>query len=295
MSIDCCNGDRIRAARGGSRCRGSRCGDVYLSQEAERRVVVTAPDGVEIVGGARGEGPALALVYGAMMDRSGWERLMPCLTGRTLFTYDRRGRGESGDASAHTIAAEVADLMAFVESLPEPRDLFGHSSGALLALHAVQRGLRVRRLVLYEPPLVSIREPRLAPELPAELEALLERGDRDAALERFLRVSMSQSDEDVVRLREGPRWAEQLGYIHTAPYDLRTALGFELDRQSLGRIDVPVLFLCGTESLSWMQRGVEAFAEAVPGSRFELLDGQRHNAQFSAPDVLAEAMNRFLD
>ncbi len=266
-----------------------------MSLDADRRVAVTAPDGVEIVGAARGDGPALALVYGAMMDKSGWTRLLPGLTGRTLFTYDRRGRGESGDSPNYAIETEVADLTAFVESIPEPRDLFGHSSGALLALLALEQGLRVRRLVLYEPPLIFLREPRLDTGLPGELEALLARGDRDAALERFLRVSMSQSDEDVRRLREGSRWPEQLGYIHTAPYDLRISLGFWLNSERLSQIDLPVLFLCGSESLSWMRRGVETLAEAVPGSRFELLEGQRHNAQFSAPDVLAEALNRFLD
>jgi pimeloyl-ACP methyl ester carboxylesterase len=260
-----------------------------------RRVAVTAPDGIEIVGAAQGEGPGLALVYGAMMEQAGWARLLPYLQpGRTLYTYDRRGRGESGDAPEHTVQYEVDDLSTFVESMPEPRDLFGHSSGALLSLHAVQQGRRVRRLVLYEPPLAGVREPRLRMELPGEIEALVDRGDGDAALELFFREGMDQLAEDIQRIRDGPRWQDQLRYVRTGAYDVRITSTFVLEPERLGRIDVPVLFICGSESPPWMREGVETFAKAVPGSRLEILDGQGHNAQFTAPDVLADAVNAFL-
>jgi len=267
-----------------------------LSQGAGRRLTLTAPDGVEIVGAAQGEGPSLALVYGAMMEQTGWARLLPYLQpGRAVFTYDRRGRGESGDAPEYAVEREVDDLIAFVEALPGPRDLFGHSSGALLALHAMQQGLRVRRLVLYEPPLASVRQPRLRLDLPAELDALLARGDRDGALELFFRDGMSQLAADVQRLRDGPRWQDQVRYVQTGAYDVRITRTFVLEPDRLSEIGVPVLFLCGSESPAWMRQGVEIFARAVPGSRLEVLQGEGHNAQFAAPDVLAEAVNRFLE
>jgi pimeloyl-ACP methyl ester carboxylesterase len=260
------------------------------------RISVTAPDGVEIVGAAQGDGPGLALVYGAMMEQGGWARLLPYIEpGRTLYTYDRRGRGESGDAPAHAVQLEVDDLVAFVESMPAPRDLFGHSSGALLALHAVQQGLRVRRLVLYEPPLAAVREPRLRMDLPGEIEAMVEQGERDEALALFFREGMDQLAEDVQRIRDGPRWQDQLRYVRTGADDVRITSTFVLERERLARIEAPVLFLYGSESPEWMRRGVRMFAEAVPESHVEVLEGQGHNAQFVAPDVLAAAMNRFLE
>lgn len=263
--------------------------------EPARRISVTSSDGIEIVGAALGTGPALALTYGAMMEQVGWAKLLPYLQlERAIYTYDRRGRGESGDADHHTVELEVDDLVAFVESMPEPRDLFGHSSGALLALHAVQRGLRVRRLVLYEPPMAGVREPRLRSDLPSELEALIAQGDRDGALALFFREGMDQLAENVQRLRDGPRWQDQLRYAQTGAYDVRITASFEFEPGRLRQIGVPVLFLCGTESPPWMREGVERFAGAVPGSRLELLEGQGHNAQFTAPEVLAEAVGRFL-
>jgi pimeloyl-ACP methyl ester carboxylesterase len=268
---------------------------VVNPDSAPSRIVVTSLDGVEIVGAARGQGPALAFVYGAMMEQVGWERLLPHLqAGRTLYTYDRRGRGESGDAPGSTVEREVDDLIAFVESIPEPPDLFGHSSGALLALHAIDRGLHVRRLVLYEPPLASTREPRLRSDLPRELDTLIARGERDAALELFFRDGMDQLAEAVQRLRDGPRWQDQLRYVQTGAYDVRITSTFGFDPERLAQIDVPVLFLYGSESPSWMRQGVEIFAEAVPHSRLQVLRGQGHNAQFTAPDVLAEAIKAFL-
>jgi pimeloyl-ACP methyl ester carboxylesterase len=268
---------------------------VVNQDQLPRRIAVSSSDGVEIVGSARGEGPGLAFVYGAMMEQVGWERLVPHLQpGRTSYTYDRRGRGESGDAPGSTVDREVDDLIAFVETIPRPRDLFGHSSGALLALRAVERGLRVRRLVLYEPPLASMRQPTLRSDLPGELDSLIARGERDAALDLFFREGMDQLAEAVQRLRDGPRWQDQLRYVQTGAYDVRITGSYMLRPERLAEIEVPVLFLYGSESPGWMRQGVERFAQAVPNSRLEVLRGQGHNAQFTAPEVLAAAMNAFL-
>ena len=265
------------------------------SNERVRRIAVTAPDGIEIVGSARGEGPGLALVYGAMMEQAGWERLLPYLQpGRTLYTYDRRGRGESSDAPEYAVECEVDDLVAFMETMPQPRDLFAHSSGALLALNAVEHGLRVRRLVLYEPPMAAVRTPVLGLDLPDRIDVLVAQGDRDAALDLFFREGMDQLAMDIQRLRDGPRWQDQKRYVQTGSYDVRITRTYVVRPEGLARIHVPTLFLLGTNSPAWMRRGVSKFASLVPGSKLEVLEGQGHNAQFQGPEVLAAAINRFL-
>ncbi|HWC29107.1 MAG TPA: alpha/beta hydrolase [Dehalococcoidia bacterium] len=260
-----------------------------------RRIAVTAPDGIEIVGSGRGAGRGLALVYGAMMEQVGWDRLVPYLQpGRAIYTYDRRGRGESTDAPVYAVDREVDDLIAFVEALPQTPDLFAHSSGALLALLAVERGLAVRRLVLYEPPMAALRLPALSLDLPDRIDALVAQGDRDAALDLFFREGMEQLAMDIQRLRDGPRWQDQMRYVQTGAYDVRITRTYEVRPERLAQINVPTLFLLGTDSPEWMQEGVRKFASLVPGSRLEMLEGQGHNAQFQAPDVLARAINAFL-
>jgi pimeloyl-ACP methyl ester carboxylesterase len=262
--------------------------------EQSQRIEVTAPDGVRIVGAATGEGPGVVLVYGAMMEQQAWARLIAQLPGRTVYTYDRRGRGASTNRAGYDVQWEVDDLLAFLSALAQPLDVFAHSSGALLALHAAARGLQMRRLVLYEPPLAGVREPQLSAEIPARILDLVERGERDEALSQFYQHGMWLSEEDVARLRQGPRWAEQMRYAETGAYDVTITRSYPFDPKTLAGITVPALLLYGDQSPEWMQRGVRTFAEALPDCRLEVLEGQGHNAQFTDPALLGARVSAFL-
>jgi pimeloyl-ACP methyl ester carboxylesterase len=262
--------------------------------EESRRIEVSSQDGVRIVGAATGDGPGLLLVYGAMMEQHAWSRLMAQLPGRTLYTYDRRGRGESTNRPGYDVQWEVDDLIAFASALPQPLDVFAHSSGALLALHASTRGLPIRRLVLYEPPLASVREPQLAEELPGQLLDLVERGERDEALAQFYEHGMWLAQEDIARLRQGPRWAEQTRYAETGAYDVTITRSFPFEPEALAKLTMPALLIYGDQSPDWMQEGVRRFAKALPSSTLEVLEGQGHNAQFTDPALLGLRVTAFL-
>ncbi|MFE0640651.1 alpha/beta fold hydrolase [Streptomyces sp. NPDC058877] len=58
----------------------------------------------------------------------------------TVFTYDRRGRGDSGDGPSYDVRHEAEDLDALIERAGGEAVLFGMSSGAVLALEAAARG-----------------------------------------------------------------------------------------------------------------------------------------------------------
>jgi pimeloyl-ACP methyl ester carboxylesterase len=248
-------------------------------------------------------------VYGAMMEQTGWSRLAVHLqAGHTLYTYDRRGRGESTELPHppaplslrgeggfdQVVQTEVGDLLGFVDALRQPLDVFGHSSGALLVLHAAVQGMRARRLVLYEPVLPAVREPKVPGDLPARILAHVAAGDRDAAMEAFMRDGMWLTEVDIERARGSERWRDQLRYVHTAAYDVQIARSYVLEPERLAELRMPVLLLVGSESPAWMKQGVEEFASALPDARVEILEGQGHNAQFTAPDVLAWKMRAFL-
>jgi pimeloyl-ACP methyl ester carboxylesterase len=261
-----------------------------------RRISVRARDGVEIAGTATGEGPGIVLVYGAMMEQPGWSRLAAHLQAEhSVYTYDRRGRGESGDGPDHSIETEVEDLRSFLSAVPEPFDVFGHSSGALLVLHAAVKGISARRLVLYEPVLPAVREPKVPADLPDRIRAAVAEGNPDAAMEAFMREGMWMDDAGIERARGTDRWRDQLRYVVTAADDVNIARSYILEPERLAQITAPVLLLVGGTSLDWMKLGVSKFGEALPNSRTEEIEGQGHNAQFSAPDVLAEKIRAFLD
>jgi pimeloyl-ACP methyl ester carboxylesterase len=116
--------------------------------------IVTSKDGTAIAFERTGAGPPLILVDGALCYRgSGPSRaLAKQLAPRfTVYTYDRRGRGESGDGAPYAVEREVEDIEALIGQAGGSAHLAGISSGALLALDAADNGLPVTELALYEP------------------------------------------------------------------------------------------------------------------------------------------------
>src|SRR5580704_12665885 len=77
----------------------------------------TSRDGTTIAYTKRGSGPPLIIVDGAFCYReNGPATELASLLAQhfTVFTYDRRGRGESGDTAPYTIEHEIDDLRAVV-------------------------------------------------------------------------------------------------------------------------------------------------------------------------------------
>jgi len=117
---------------------------------------ITSRDGTEIAYDQRGQGPAVILVDGALCYRSFGpmpglaELLAPYFT---VYNYDRRGRGESGDTQPYALTREIEDLEALINEAGGSALVFGTSSGGALALEAaIQLGNKIKKLAMYEPP-----------------------------------------------------------------------------------------------------------------------------------------------
>ena len=101
---------------------------------------VTSKDGTTIAFDQSGQGPALILVGGALSDRSDAAPLSKLLAPHyTVIGYDRRGRGDSGDTPPYAVEREAEDLQALIAAAGGAAFLFGHSSGAALAIEAASR------------------------------------------------------------------------------------------------------------------------------------------------------------
>ena len=145
---------------------------------------VTSKDGTTIAYERSGNGPALILVDGALCSRAFGPspKLAPLLARHfTVYAYDRRGRGESGDTRPYSPAREVEDIAALIEAAGGPACLLGLSSGGALALEAAPSGVRVDKVVAYEPPYVDEDGRRDGAVHEGQLEALLARGTTAAA------------------------------------------------------------------------------------------------------------------
>src|SRR2546423_11752894 len=100
---------------------------------------VISNDGTPIAFDQSGQGPALILVAGALCARLSWSgpELAKLLSPHfTVFNYDRRGRGDSGDTKPYAIEREIEDIEALIDEAGETASLYGHSSGGALAMEA---------------------------------------------------------------------------------------------------------------------------------------------------------------
>ena len=239
---------------------------------------VTSADGTEIAYETAGEGPAIVLVGGAFCDhtaRAAGTPLAAKLAGHTVFTYDRRGRGESAAGGAYAVAREHEDLAAVIAVAGEA-DVYGHSSGAILALGAAVAGVPIRKLALYEPPLIA-GTGRAAPgDDFVQRLAALPPGD---AAELFLVEGVQVPAPVVAQMRKAPHWPamEKLAptLVHDAMITRDAVTGVEALR-------LPVLVLDGGRSPGWAREAVRMLAAAIPGARRETIDGATHDVDPAA-------------
>ena len=256
---------------------------------------LTSRDGTQIAYDRQGQGPALILVDGAMCFRSFGP--MPGLakfleSDFTVYTYDRRGRGESTDTQPYAVEREVEDLEALVKAAGNSAYLFGTSSGACLALETASRlGDKVTKLALYEAPYReggdARREWRNYRKQLGDLLAAGRRGDAAALFMKFVETP----DDMVDGMRQSPAWpvfeaiaptlmhdADDMGEDRTVPVD-RAA-----------RVTASTLAMNGSASFPFMYDSAKTIANAVPNAQLRTLEGQTHNVSL---EVLAPVLIEF--
>lgn len=257
---------------------------------------VRSQDGTAIAHDQVGAGPALILVGGALSTRGASEGLATALAPAfTVISYDRRGRGESGDTLPYAPEREIEDLAALVEIAGDVAFAFGVSSGAGLVLRAAAAGVALTRLALYEPPfIVDDSRPPVPSDYLAHLDALLAEGRRGDAVEYFMREAVEVPPEMIAQMRESPMWAGMEAVAPTLPYD-GAVMGDGMAGQPFragqwASVTAPTLVLDGGDSPAWMHNGVAALAAALPNARRETLLGQTHAV---APEVVAPVLRAF--
>ena len=191
---------------------------------------VRSADGTRIAYFRSGTGTAIILIDPALSTHKGSMKLSAALAPRfSAISYDRRGRGASGDEQPSTAdpAREIEDIAALVDAVGGRPILFGSSSGAALALEAAARlGDRVSGVVLYEPPFIcDDSRPPLAPDLAARIAASVAEGDRSAAAKAFFTEAIGMPAVAVGVMRMLPLWREAKTLTPTLRYDFAVLKG----------------------------------------------------------------------
>lgn len=256
---------------------------------------VTSADGTSIAYERTGSGPPLVLVHGSTADHTRWEPILSTLQERfTVYALDRRGRGESGDAREYAIEREIEDIAAVVDSIDEPVVLLGHSYGGICALEAALRTDNVERLVLYEPPLpVGDHDPDSEPVL-VEMESLIDDGEREEALVRFLRDIAGVPPTELDALRSAPNWLDRVKAVHTVLREERARKTYVFEGSRFSQLTTPTLLLLGSETAALHRDATAALDDALPDSHVVVLEGQAHAAMNTAPELFADELLAFI-
>ncbi|HEX3461655.1 MAG TPA: alpha/beta hydrolase [Acidimicrobiales bacterium] len=238
-------------------------------------------DGTAIAFTRSGAGPALILIGGALSDRLGAAPLADRLAPRfTVYTYDRRGRGSSGDTLPYAVEREIDDLAAVIAAAGGSALVYGHSSGAVLALEAAMAGLPIIRLAAYEPPYILEGDRPLPPaDLAARIEELVSSGQPGEAVKAFLVEAVTMPAEIVDGMAASPAWPSMEALAPTLPYDIAVVgVGNVMPAERLTTLRIPTLVLDGGASPEWARNSVAALASTIPGAERFSLEGQTHGA-----------------
>lgn len=262
---------------------------------------VLSKDGTTIAYDRIGTGPALIHVLGATATR-GLSAEQGDASEEIQFTsyiYDRRGRGDSGDSddtATHAIEREIDDLEAMIGAAGGSAFVFGHSSGAVLALRAAAKlGGKIKKLALYEPPFViDDSRPPIPNDYVSHLRQLIADGDPEGALMYFMTVAVGIPPEYIDGMKEAPFWASSVAVAHTISYDGEimgeTMYGDPAALEQFATITTPTLVMVGSESPPYQQNAVETLAKILPNAEYRSMAGQDHGI---APEVLNPALVDF--
>jgi pimeloyl-ACP methyl ester carboxylesterase len=256
---------------------------------------VISADGTEIVFDKTGTGPPVILLSGGPGDRSGErplaEVLRPFLT---VFTYDRRGRGESGDTKPYAVEREYEDLAAVIAEAGGTAGVYGSSGMGMIGLEAAAHGVPICKLAMWEPPyVVAGARPPIPADWGDRVAALIADGRSADAIEYWLVEIVNIPADYVASMKGMPFWQGMVASAHALVYDAAILRDFAIPAERAASVSVPALVMDGGEAaLPWIKRGVEEVLKLLPDGRHQVLDGQAHDVP---PEVIAPVLIKFFE
>jgi pimeloyl-ACP methyl ester carboxylesterase len=254
---------------------------------------VTSADGTKIAFDRLGGGPAVIVISGLLCDRQTTQPLAEQLAQQLcVINYDRRGRGESTDTAPYAVQREVEDIAALIAEVGGQASVYGHSSGAGLALAAAASGLPITKLVLHEPPYSADDEEsqQAAREVAENVRAALMK-DRPADAIRVFLAAAGMPTEMIEATSSDPTMqglASTMVYDHEVMGDFA---GGTIPEDLVRAIRIPTLVIAGGESPDFFREIASRIVELLPDGRLSILEGQDHGAP---ADVVAPVVAQFL-
>lgn len=257
--------------------------------------IIHSKDNTPIAYETTGSGPLLIIVTGALNTHNFGVPgdLVPFLQEAfTVLTYDRRGRGQSGDTLPYSIKKEIQDLQALIDHHGGKAFLYGHSAGAALVLFtAAESPEKVLKVAAYEPPLIGGWLERTMTEFfIRQVGKRVAKGENLAVIKRFMRlVGMDeQLIKDTLASEHGQTIIDMAGTIMYEA-QIQKASGTFLEDQARN-LTMPVLMLAGSKSFKTSPNIMTSFTRAIPQAESRLLEGQTHSVE---AEVISPILQEF--
>ena len=257
---------------------------------------LSSHDRTRIAFDKRGKGPALILVDGALTvhsSGSGSELARLLAPHFTVYGFDRRGRGKSGDTLPYAVDREIDDIEALIDRAGGAAFLYGHSSGGPLAMRAaLGLGGKVSKIAMYEPPYNNDPGAQESwSQYLRQLRQALAEGRRGDAVALFMRF-VGMPAEQVDGMRRAPFWPGMEAVAPTLAYDHAAIMGepWSVPTELAAGVPVPALVMAGDASFPFMPDAARVLSQALPQGQLRTLEGQTHEVN---PGVLAPVLVEF--
>jgi pimeloyl-ACP methyl ester carboxylesterase len=257
---------------------------------------IKSKDGTQIAFDKTGVGPAIIIVNGALSYRAVYDdkSLVSALSKNfTIYTYDRRGRGESTDTRPYNVEREIEDIEALIKDAGGSARLYGVSSGAALSLLAAARlgKAKIPQLVLYEPPYVTVSEKdkQNFADQRKRIDELINTGNRgDATAFHF--TAIGTPPEALESIRKSPEWPLMVRVEHTLAYDYAVLDDGAIPVDAAKKAIMPALVMNGDKSFGFMSEAAKNLSKIMPNAQWKALKDQTHNP---SPEILAPVLKEF--
>jgi pimeloyl-ACP methyl ester carboxylesterase len=213
----------------------------------------------------------------------------------TVYNYDRRGRGDSGDTQPFAKEREIEDLRALVAEAGGKAMVLAFSSGSAVTLDTAAVTPGITKIALYEPPfIVDEGRPGVPADYVAHLNKLVAEGKRGGAVKYFMTQAVRIPAEYLGGMEQDPSWDTMLKVAHTIAYDgafvADVMQGKPLPTDRWANVTVPTLVIEGGASEAWFHSSGDALAKVLKNATRRNLEGQNHMV---APEAIAPVVESF--
>lgn len=252
-------------------------------------------DGTSIAYWSSGSGDPLLLIHGTTADHHRWDSIKPRFEQNfTVHAMDRRGRGESGDSNNYHFSMEVDDIKAVVEDINKPSYVLGHSYGALCSLEASLLTDKIKKLILYEPP-IPVGLPMYPEYVPGMMQSLIQQGKKEEALILFFKEAVKMPEDEFVAYRKLDMWKKRVQIAHTVLREIIIDKEYEFIPEKFNHMTTPTLLLLGGDSPPLFTNAIELLNKTIPNSNVVVMPNQQHVAMDMDPDLFIKKVTEFLN